>query len=384
MTHNNINAFKLHFFTLTTSLMWFSLYAYVAELSTYATKLGASYRIVGLITGSYGLTQLLLRIPLGVVSDLLRKRKVFITLGLLVSLISSLVTFFYPSQLSLFVTRSLAGVSASTWVIYTVMFSSYFKKEEATKAIGIMNSYNAIGQLFAMIIGGGISYFFGTRYLFLVAAIGALLGIFFSFFIFEASVTKRDIHIRDYFNVAKNKQLLVVSILGILSQFITFATAFGFVPILAKKLGAENIQLSFLTMMAIVPAIFISRLSGSYFPRKIGKGNTIKLGFFISALLCMVMPWINKLWILYIIQFVSGVGRSLVFPLLMGLGIEEIEEHKRATAMGFFQSIYGIGMVLGPLFLGSIAELYGLTIGFLVTGLIGFVGILITFRYVKG
>jgi MFS family permease len=382
MTKNISHTFKLHIFTITTSLLWFSLYAYVAELSTYASFLGANYRTVGLITGSYGLTQLILRIPLGLISDILRKRKIFIIVGLLISLISSLITFAYPSQLSLLVTRSLAGVTASTWVIYTVMFSSYFKENEATKAVGIMNSYNAIGQLIAMIMGGMVSYYLGTRYLFLLAALGAFLGIFSSLFIYEASIKKKHIHFIDFIKVAKSKQLLVVSILAILSQFITFATAFGFVPLLAKKIGAQNIELSILTMLAIIPAIFISRLAGSYFVPKIGKRNTINLGFIISALLCIIMPWIKTLTLLYIVQFISGIGRSLVFPLLMGLCIEDIEEDKRATAMGFFQSIYGLGMVLGPLVLGSIAEIYGLTIGFAITGLIGFTSVFITQRYV--
>ncbi|MGL1893265.1 MAG: MFS transporter [Spirochaetaceae bacterium] len=383
MNIKNDNKFSIYFFTFTTSMLWFSLYAYVAELSTYASTLGASYRLIGVITGSYGLTQLILRIPLGIFSDLISKRKIFIILGLGISILSSLITFIYPSTFSLLITRSLAGVSASTWVLFTVMFASYFKKEEATKAIGLMNSYNAIGQLSAMAIGGFISYKFGTRYLFLLAAIGAFIGLITSLFIHEAKAAIKKMHFRDFIKVAKNRQLQVVSILGILSQLITFATAFGFVPILAKKLGAQNFQLSILAALAILPAIFISRLAGSFFPDHIGRKNTINIGFILSALLCIVMPFINNLPLLYLAQVLGGVGRSMVFPLLMGLGIEQIDSSKRATAMGFFQAVYGIGMVFGPILLGFIAQSYGLIIGFLVTGLIGLTGLIITLIFIK-
>lgn len=379
-TNNNK---EIKIFTFTTSMLWFSLYAYVAELSTYASTLGATYRMIGLISGSYGLTQLLLRISLGVFSDMLGKRKIFIILGLGISAISALITFFSPSQYSLLITRSLAGISASTWVLFTVMFSSYFKNNETTKAIGIMNSYNAIGQLFAMAIGGFVSYYFGTRYLFLLAALGAITGLFTSLFIYEEKVVIVKTHLKDFIEVAKNRQLQIVSILAILSQVITFATAFGFVPILAKNLGAENYQLSILTALAIIPAIFISRLSGSFFPNHLGRRNTINIGFIISALLCLVMPWINSLKILYIAQALSGVGRSFTFPLLMGLGIEQIEQPKRATAMGIFQAIYGIGMVFGPIFLGFVAQSYGLIIGFAITSITGLIGILITLLFLK-
>lgn len=377
------NKSTIKIFTFTTSMLWFSLYAYVAELSTYADNLGASYRMIGIITGSYGLTQLLLRIPLGIFSDMIGKRKIFLILGLGVSVISSMITFLNPSGYSLMITRALAGVSASTWVLFTVMFSSYFKKEETTKAIGIMNSYNAIGQLSAMAIGGFVSYYFGTRYLFLLATIGGLTGLISSLFIHENPTKIKKTHFKDFIEVAKNRQLQVVSLLGILSQLITFATAFGFVPILAKNLGAENYQLSILTALAIIPAIFISRLASSFFPKHIGRKNTINIGFILSALLCIVMPWISTLKILYIAQILSGIGRSFTFPLLMGLGIEQIDFSKRATAMGMFQAIYGIGMVLGPILLGFIAQSYGLFTGFAITGVIGLLGVIITLKHIK-
>lgn len=383
MTDQSTQKRSINFFIFTTSMFWFSLYAYIPELSTYASSLGASYRMIGIITASYGLTQLLLRIPLGVVSDLIGKRKIFVILGLVISVISSLVTFFFPSGISLLITRSMAGISASTWVIFTVMFSSYFKKEEATKSVGLMNSYNAVGQLFAMVLGGGVSYWFGTRYLFLLAASGGIIALIASFKIYEGPAATKKSTFKDYLEVTTHPKLVTVSIMGILSQLITFATAFGFVPILAKNLGANSLQLSLLTILAIIPAIIISRLAGDFIPRHFGRRNTISLGFIISGLLCVVMPWLQSLILLYIAQFVSGVGRSLVFPLLMGLGIEDFEQEKRATAMGIFQAVYGIGMVIGPISLGFIAQSYGLFIAFGVTGIFGLMGLLMTLFKIK-
>lgn len=375
---------KLTLYAVTTSMLWFSLYAYVAELSTYADTLGASYKMIGLITGSYGLTQLILRIPLGLFSDMLGRRKPFILAGLLVASISSAVSFFSPSPVSLLVTRSLAGVAAATWVVITVLYASYFKHGEATKAIGRMNSYNAIGQLAAMAMGGFISYLFGTRYLFLLGALGGLIGFLTSFHIEENKKDHKKAKLQDFVLVAQTPQLQIVSLLGILSQFITFATAFGFVPILAKNLGAVSYELSALAALSIIPAIFISRLAGDTFVRRFGKKATMNTGFFLSGLICAIMPFSPNLWVLYGLQFIGGIGRSLVFPLLMGLGIEPIKSEQRATAMGFFQAMYGIGMVVGPIFLGFIGDVFGLTKGFLFTSVFALVGALIVTVYFKG
>ena len=384
MKDNIIKKPKLFIYTFTTSMLWFSLYAYVSELSTYAETLGASYKMIGLITASYGLTQLILRIPLGALSDYISKRKIFIILGLLVSLISALVTYLNPAPMSLFVTRLLAGVSAATWVIVTVLFSAYFKKEEAPRSVGIMNSYNAVGQLSSMAIGGFISWKFGTRELFLLAAAGAAAGLISSLFITEIKpvTTHKKIKLIDT-DIIKNRELIAVSGLAIITQFITFATAFGFVPILGKQLGAENFQLSLLTALAIIPATFMSRLASTTIPSKIGRAMTINSGFMLSSIICVILPFVTSLPLLYFIQFISGAARSMIFPLLMGLSIEKAEESKRATAMGFFQAIYGIGMVFGPIVLGFIAQEFNLTTGFIVTGIIGLSGIILTSIYIK-
>ena len=47
-------------------LFWFSQYTYVPHLSAYLKDLGASLTLIGIVTGSYGFTQMLARIPLGI------------------------------------------------------------------------------------------------------------------------------------------------------------------------------------------------------------------------------------------------------------------------------------------------------------------------------
>lgn len=73
---------KKTLFSVVTILFFFSLYAYIPQLSSYARELGASYKLIGLIGGAYGFTQTILRVPIGIISDKLRMRKVFIILEL--------------------------------------------------------------------------------------------------------------------------------------------------------------------------------------------------------------------------------------------------------------------------------------------------------------
>jgi MFS family permease len=128
---------------------------------------------------------------------------------------------------------------------------------------------------------------------------------------------------------------LIVSFLAVLSQFMTFATVYGFTPVLAKEMGASSLGLGLLTSLSTLPGIFASALSGTFFARKFGERRTIIAGFTVAALSCVVIPYTKSMAMLYITQFIGGFGWGTVFPLLMGLSIKTVSSEKRATAMGF-------------------------------------------------
>src|SRR5690554_6180725 len=95
---------------LVTCFYWFGLYAYVPILSPYAESTGASHKMVGLIVGSYGFTQMLLRIPLGIISDRMNSRKPFVVIGILLGLISALGLWVFDNPIMLLISRSIAGM----------------------------------------------------------------------------------------------------------------------------------------------------------------------------------------------------------------------------------------------------------------------------------
>jgi len=378
----NLN-YRISLFCVVTSLYWFSMYTYVPNLSTYAESLGATYKMVGLILGSYGFTQMLLRIPLGIFSDRINKRKIFINLGILTSFISALGMGMLKSPVFLLIFRGLSGVAAATWVTFTVLFSSYFPENETSSAIGYINSFNSLGQMIAMLLGGIIAQYLGPQSPFFLAFAGGVLALILSFGIVEQKIDRKPIKISALLLVGKDKNLLVISGLGILIQLLTFATVFGFTPIVAEKIGASEFELGLLSTLSTLPVIFASAMSGSIFARRFGEKNTLITGFLITSFSCIIIPFISNLNLLYLSQTLGGFGRGLVMSLLMGLSIKTVEPDRRATAMGFFQAIYGIGMSIGPVMVGFLSDTVGLNWGFWSVGMLGIVGALLALLLVK-
>jgi predicted MFS family arabinose efflux permease len=368
---------NIKLFVFVTAFYWFSMYAYIPTFSPYIESLGASHKMIGLILGSYGFSQMLIRIPLGIYSDRINKKKIFVNLGILLSVISTTGMWFAETPALILVFRSLAGASAATWVSFTVLFSSYFKDDDTAHAIGIINASNKSGQVVGMLLGGIIAQSLSQQYPFLLAAAAGIVGFALSLKIDEnKKIDQKAITLKEIIKVAKNRSLLTVSFLAILMMMISHSTTFGFIPVAAK-----NFHLGLLTTITTIPGIISSYLSGSYFSKKMGEKNTVTIGFLLLAISCILVPFIDRLYLLYFNQMLNGFSQGMIFPVLMGLSIKNVKVNKRGTAMGFFQAIYGLGMFMGPIFVGTISDLAGLQMGFWMIGLVGILGAFLTRFY---
>ena len=357
------------FFTVT-SLLWFALYAYVPFFAPYAEEMQADARLIGLITGAYGFVQMFIRFPLGIISDRIGRRKVFIMGGLILAGASGLVVAAFPSPMTLLLARSLAGASASTWVIVTVLGSSYASPENTVKIVGKLNASNALGRVFALLLGGIAAQMLGVSYAFLLSGIAGVAGLALSTLIVEKKPEiKEQPKLSELFAVIRNRQLICAAILAILSQYITFSTTFGFLPLVASDLGASNFTLGLLGMAAALPGIAISPQVGRMI-EKFGVSKVIVVSFLISAIACVAIPFSSEMWHLFAVQILNNIGMITAMTAFMGLCIKNIPIPRRATAMGFYQASYGLGMFVGPFVMGWITHAFDLRWAFIFTGIV--------------
>ncbi len=370
-------------FCIVTLMYWFSMYTYVPILPLYAASLGASYKMIGLVIGVYGITQLFLRVPQGILSDRWRKRKLFVTLAMAVSCVSALGMWLLPDVAALLFFRGLSGVSATAWVVLVVLFSSYFTEAEAPRAYGIMNSLGFFGQMAGMFIGGLVAEWYGWTATFMLAAAGAAVGLVLSLAVKEnVPVVKAPLRLAAVPGIMRNFHLLVAAAMAGLVQLVVYGSLFGFVPVAAKLLGASNFELGLLTTMSAGASIAASMMSGGWFTRRLGLRWSICCGFALLALTTAVIPWLETMTQLYVSQILGGFGRGLVFPLLMSFSVASVNLSVKATAMGVFQSLYALGMFAGPVAVGAVADGISLAAGFWLCGLCGLIGMVIAWRYV--
>ena len=128
----------------------------------YAKSLGASYGLAALVVSSYGLTQLITRIPIGFFSDFYGRRKPFVLVGLVAAVVGCLGLAWSTTPWMLVLSRAVIGLGAAMWVAFSVLFASYFAHERAAHAMSVITSINGAAQALAGLVGGIISQQLGT------------------------------------------------------------------------------------------------------------------------------------------------------------------------------------------------------------------------------
>ena len=355
-------------FYLGIALFWAALYIYVPILSVYAQSLGASLSLVGLIIASYGAVQLLLRIPLGVASDRLGRRKPFVLAGFLTVGLSCLGLALATTPQLLFLSRALAGLAACTWVTSSVLFASYFPPQEAVRATSLLNFFSSGGRVLATTGGGILAQRFGWASTFWAGVALALVGLVVMMQAREdANATAQRLAWHDVLRIGKVPLLMVSSALATLSQYSSFATTYGFIPIYAVELGASRADLGWLTAAVQIPYTLMA-IAASYLVERVGERMVVVGAALLMAVSTLATPFIPGLGLLALTRVGYGVGQGLIYPTLMGLSIKAVPESQRASAMGVFQAVYALGMFGGPAISGLIADHLGLGIMFLATG----------------
>ena len=340
-------------------LLWFSVYTYPSFLSAYAkSQLGAAPVMVGMIVGSYGFTQMLLRIPVGVFSDVLRRRKPFLIGGMAASLLSGLGLALVKTPAGAIVFRSLAGVAVSTWVAHTALFSHYYSPEETMDAMGKLSAVQSGSQVIAMLAGGFAAQRLAPQAAFLMGAAAAAAGLFVMFGAREQPV-KAAPSPRAMLSVLKDKSLIVSTLLATVLQFAAWGTVFGFTVNWASEMvGLDPSGLGLLSAMLLLTNTILSGFSGPLV-RRFGALPTLVAGFLASAAACALTAFSYGPALLFTSQALYGVGMGLVAPVTLAGSLRNIAPEVRGVAMGFYQSVYGAGMFLGPVLAGAIVTCAG-------------------------
>lgn len=338
------------------ALIWFAMYSYVPTLPAYAETLGADAQAIGIISGVYGILQMALRTPLGIVTDRVRRDKILLITGFGVLALSGLLFVMDRTVEGVILARTTAGGAAAWWVVITAAYANCFEENRQVKAQGILQAFANGGKVAAAAACAVAAQFFGYMSTFWLSFAGGAAGFVLMFTLkTPPAASEKPASLREQLSLFKNRDIIAFSVLAILSQMQCFALPTTFAAVAAQELGADSFGLGVLVVIYFIAVSASSAFVGSKGYRKMGGRLVLALSFLCGA--AASVPFLSRsmpgIWIS---QVLAGVMYGVTQAQLAGFVIRCAGANQRAMASGIYQTIFSIGIFGGPVVAGALAQ----------------------------
>ncbi len=353
-------------------LFWGSLYMYAPTLPNFIKSRVDNLAIVGVIMSMYGLWQMVFRLPLGIASDISGRRKPYIIAGLLCSALGAWMLGAATNQNSMLVARSITGLSAAAWVPLLVFFSQFYAPGDALKATSLLTFVSSIARMAFTSVTGFLNNAAGYTLAFNLSAVSAGLAALLMLLIREESLPARKHDVKGILSLITRRDVLGPGLLNLILQYVSYTTTFGFLPILARQLGAGDVLLSMLMSLYLL-ALTIGNLSAALLLKRTSLNSLLYSTFILTAVAIVIASISRSYWPVIGAQVLAGFAMGIGLPLMMGMSIQRVETGDRATAMGLHQAVYAVGMFLGPWASGYLADSMGIQPMFALTAVVSLI-----------
>lgn len=354
------------------SFRMLGLFLLIPVFTIYAANFqDATPQLIGLALGSYGLTQGLLQMPFGMLSDKLG-RKPIITLGLILFACGSLLGALTESIYGMILARTLQGTGAIGSVLIALL-ADLTPDEQRTKAMAVIGMTIGTSFSLAMVISPALSARYGLAGIFYLTALLALSGLLLLHWIIPTPKKERfhsdsEANPRMIRSVIHNRHLQRLNI-GIFCQHLILTATFFAIPmILAHQVQQGQITqqwhfylpLMLFSFLLMIPFIILAE------KKKLMK-PVFLLSVFATALAQFSLIFSTTHWILLCcFMMVYFIAFNILEASLPSLVSKQANPNNKGTAMGVYSTGQFLGIFAGGALAGVLYQWNGFTAIFLM------------------
>lgn len=363
-------------FIIITILFWFAQYVYVPYQTPFLAAINVASSFIGIVVGAYGFSQMLLRIPLGMLADWHLNHKLLITLGTLLAGLASIMRVLFPSGIGFLLGNIFSGIASSTWLSFMVYFLKLRSDVSKVENMGILVMANNLGMLLGFVISSLFYEKIAMKGLCILGVLAGILACIMTITLptFQFSYSSGKNSFINLINVFKNKTLLICGVLAFIQQGIQMATTMSFTSQVIKGINAPSYAEGLSSIIYMCSAVLFARITSSKYIAKFSDRSILIVSYILLALYCFAIPLARQIYLIYLLQVIPGVGTGILFAILNAAAISNVPQKALSTATGVFQSIYALGMTLFPIFAGQLRAQYSMTISFIVMGILALMG----------
>jgi MFS family permease len=341
------------------ALRMLGLFMIMPVFSVYAKTIpgGDNVLLVGIALGAYGVTQSLLYIFYGWVSDKLGRKPV-IAFGLIVFAIGSFVAAVGHSMTWIIVGRVIQGMGAVSSAVIAFI-ADLTTEENRTKAMAMVGA--SIGVSFAVAIVGapivfqwvGMSGLFTLIGFLSILAVGVVIWV-------VPDAPKPPVHVKAPFaEVLHNVELLRLNF-GVLVLHATQTALFLVVPRILEA-GGLPVAAHWKVYLPVMGLAFVLMVPAIIAAEKRGKMKAVMLGaillILIGQLLLGAAP--HTLWSVAAILFIYFLGFNVLEASQPSLVSKLAPGTRKGAAAGVYNTTQSIGLAIGGVIGGWLLKVDG-------------------------
>ena len=346
---------------------------YVYFIPLFAQKFGASYFQLGIVGTAGSLTYVFAAILVGHFADKISHMWLY-ALALLINAISTIVLVFSRSVSDIILLRALGGVGLSfLWPTAEVLVTDLGSEKTLVKEMGIYSVVWGVGFLVGPGVGGLVIPTFGFTILFLISSMLILIGFMQALVgvIPHASPHRASLEALPAFTFSGLKS----SARKLWSWYVLivlYAMIFGVVttifPGYANSVGVTAGLIGLLFVIFGVSRIAVFATIQHYV--RLGEARALALVSLATSGAILVITVFHMFFGFLLALIVLGASFAVIFPISIALISRSFPSERAGIAIGSYESVYGIGAALGPLFAGAIAAVSTVSESFLAVALL--------------
>lgn len=328
-------------------------------LSLFAESLGAGPEVIGLVVSVSTMTGVLLKLPMGVLSDVSNRRRLMFV-GVLAF---ALPPFAYPyvSDLNILTTvRLFHGLATAVFTPLALATVAEMYHDQRGAALGWYTSAAQGGSLHGPVLGGWLVYTAGFSPTFVVAGVFGALGLVLFLMIPPSSspdlrkTQSRREMIEEFRNgltiVVRHPRMMATSVAEA-AKMVANGALMAFLPLYGLSVGLNAVDVGLLFGVQGVTSFLAKPVMGRV-SDQFGRQPLIFLGLLICGATIMLIPQASSFLPLVVFAAGFGFGEAVVTSSSAAF-IADLSTMKNLGAgMGLRGTIMDVGHASGPLLAG--------------------------------
>lgn len=315
----------------------------------------------------------------GRMSDKIGKRVPFVRIGYTLSAISKPLIGIFAAPLAVFFLRTIdrLGKGVRT-AARDAILSAETTKEFKGRVFGFHRALDTLGAAIGPIVALIYLYFYPENYvsLFILAFIPGLIGILFTFYLYDekSDLSTSVINKTKFFEFLsywkKSSKSFKKTVIGLI-VFTVINSSDIFLLLLVKQNGLSDSNVIILYIFYnLVYALFSTPMG--WLGDKIKLKNSLILGMFLFSLVYIFIPFVISNWIYYLLFSAYGISISAIEGNSKALISNISEKEDTATAIGFLTSFQSIATLLASSIAGIMWSAINPAAPFLLSGIVAF------------